>query len=337
MIENGIPKDHEPGHQASSPLVRKVALIIGQLGVGGTEKQIVLLAQGLRDRGIDASVWVLGSAANEGGRNEDALRCAGVPLVYVGLDRFRQVRSALRNAARLGGLALRLRRERPDIVHAFLFRAYVLAAPAVRFARVPVFVAGRRSLGNFKEGHPMALAVERLATSATDLLIANATAVADDTKRVERVRDDKIKIIYNGLPKQAFVNAPPAAVDTRNWVVLCIANLKRSKGHRYLLEAVSRLQHRGRPCTLVLAGEGPERQALECQAASLDIDARFLGKCEDVGPLLARADVVAHASLEEGMSNAVMEAMAAGRPSRCHKRRRDARIARRAAAFCAAR
>ena len=95
--------------------------------------------------------------------------------------------------------------------------------------------------------------------------------------------------------------------------MLCVANLRQYKGHRYLLEAVDRLQPDGHPCTLLLAGEGQERQSLERQAARLRIDVRFLGECQDVRPLLARADVVAHPSLEEGMSNAVMEAMAAGR------------------------
>ncbi|HEY6275011.1 MAG TPA: glycosyltransferase [Streptosporangiaceae bacterium] len=283
--------------------------MIGQLGTGGTEKQTVLLARGLRDRGIDTTVWVL----FDGGRNEDALRQAGIPVVRVELRRSRAALSVLRNAAGFAGLVLRLRRERPDIVHAFLFSAYVIAVPAARLAGIPVLVAGRRSLGNFKEGHKIARAIERLATSATDLLIANAAAVADDTKRRERVSAGKIEVIYNGLPEQAFADVAPAVVETAHPVVLCVANLLPYKGHRYLLEAVSLLQQRGRPCTLLLAGEGRERQALARQAVSLAIDARFLGECDDVRPLLARADVVAHPSLEEGMSNAVMEAMAAGR------------------------
>jgi glycosyltransferase involved in cell wall biosynthesis len=64
----------------------------------------------------------------------------------------------------------------------------------------------------------------------------------------------------------------------------------------------------------VLAGDGPLRTALERQAADLGVDARFLGRRTDVPALLARADVVVSASLAEGLSNTVMEAMAAGRP-----------------------
>jgi glycosyltransferase involved in cell wall biosynthesis len=181
-------------------------------------------------------------------------------------------------------------------------------------ARVPVLVAGRRSLGVFQEGRRLLLMVERLATRATDLLIANAHAVAEDTMRQERVPTGKITVVYNGLPEAAFTEFPPARIETEHPVVLCIANLKAYKGHRHLLEAVAWLHARNRPCTLVLAGEGDQGPALEQQAARLGIDVRFLGACTEVGPLLARADVVVLSSLHEGMSNAVMEAMAAGRP-----------------------
>jgi glycosyltransferase involved in cell wall biosynthesis len=286
--------------------------MIGGLEMGGTEKQVVLLARGLRDRGIDTSVWALyyGTETYYG----ETLRQAGIKVVDVGLHGHRNPRYIWSNFARLGGMTMRLRRERPDIVHAFLFHAYIAGLPAARLAGIPVFIAGRRSLGNFKEGRSVALAAERLATRFTDLIIANAEAVAADTKRRERVRDDKLEIVYNGLPDQAFAEVPPAFIETVDPVVLCVANFHPYKGHRYILEAVSRLKASGRPCTLLLAGEGGERQSLERQAIQLGIDARFLGTCEDVRPLLARADVVAHPSLEEGMSNAVMEAMAAGRP-----------------------
>jgi len=284
--------------------------MIGQLGTGGAEKQVVLLARGLRDRGIDTSVWVLfGNTETYYG---NMLRRYGIQLVDMGMHG-RKLSRVLPNSAKLGTLTVRLHRERPDILHAFLFEAYVMGAALARIARIPVFVAGRRSLGNFKEGRPVALAAERLATRFTDLIIANAEAVAQDTKRRERVGDDKVEVVYNGLPEEAFAKVSPAVVETVMPVVLCVANLRHYKGHRYLLEAMDCLRQDGYPCTLLLAGEGKQRQPLEDQAARLRIDVRFLGEHHDVRALLARADIVVHPSLEEGMSNAVMEAMAAGR------------------------
>lgn len=288
--------------------------MIGQLGLGGTEKQLVLLATGLRAHGVHTTVLVM----FHGGPREAALRAAGVPVVHLGFRRRepgrRWARLLFANTAAFVRLVRRLRWIRPDVLHAFLFHSYVIAAPAARLARVPVLVAGRRSLGTFKEGRRLHLAIERVATRWTDLLVANALAVAEDTRRQEAVPADKITVVYNGLPDAAFEPAQPAPLDSALPVVLCVANLKQDKGHRYLIEAVALLGARGRPCTLALAGAGRERAALERQAARLGIDVRFLGARADVDQLLARADVVALPSLHEGMSNAVMEAMAAGRP-----------------------
>jgi glycosyltransferase involved in cell wall biosynthesis len=284
--------------------------MIGQLGIGGAEKQVVLLARGLHDRGVDASVLVM----FEGGQRECALLAAGVPVVHLGFARLSTPWSTSRNVAAFARLVRRLRRDRPEVLHAFLFHSYIVAAPAARIARVPVLVAGRRSLGVFKEGRRLLLLIERVATRATDLLIANAHAVAADTRDRERVPAGKITVVYNGLPEGAFTKSAPASIETEHPVVLCIANLKAYKGHQDLLEAVGRLRRRDRPCTLILAGDGDQRAPLEQQATRLGIDVRFLGARADVGALLARADVFALPSLHEGMSNAVMEAMAAGRP-----------------------
>jgi glycosyltransferase involved in cell wall biosynthesis len=300
--------DH--GGRSGGRLTR-VCLLIGQLGLGGTEKQLVLLAEGLRARDLDATVLVM----FEGGPREDVLRAAGVPVVHLGFQR----RSAgwrmpPANVAAFIRLVVHLRRARPDVLHAFLFHSYVLAAPAARFAGVPVLVAGRRSLADFKRGHPLLLAMERTATRMTDHLVANAQAVAEDTRCEPGVRPDKITVVRNGLPDSAFDAVPPAHLATPLPLVLCVANLISYKGHRYLFDAIASLRSRGLSCTLALAGDGPERPVLQHQAVRLGIDVRFLGIRSDIERLLARADVAVLPSLEEGMSNAVMEAMAAGRP-----------------------
>jgi len=293
----------------SAPEPAKVRLMIGQLGRGGTEKQTVLLASGLHERGFDVSVLTMFA----GGPHEQALNDAGVPVVHLGFSTLHTAGGAARNAAAFARLVRLLRRDQPEVLHAFLLHSYLVAAPAARMARLPLLVAGRRSLGDFKQERPMVLRLERLATQGTDLLIANAHAVARDTRERERVPAEKISVIYNGLPRAAFTACPPARIETRHPVLVCIANLRKYKGHQYLLEAAALLHERGTPCTLVLAGDGECRPALERQARQLRLDVRFLGACAEVGPLLARADLVVLPSLHEGMSNAVMEAMAAGR------------------------
>ncbi len=280
----------------------RVVLLIGQLGLGGTEKQVALLAAGLRARGADVAVWVMFGR----GPREAELAAAGVPVVELGFGRLHDPRAALRNAAAFLRLVWRLRRARPDVLHAFLIASYLVAAPAARLAGVPLLVAGRRSLGDFKEGRPLVLAAERAANRLTDHIIANAEAVALDALRQERLPAGKVSVVYNGLPDQAF-RVRPAEKTT----VLCVANLKAYKGHEHLLEAMALL---AAPPELVLVGEGPMRPSLEAQAARLGLRVTFAGARTDPETFLAAARVFVLPSLEEGLSNAVMEAMAAGVP-----------------------
>lgn len=305
--ENVSVADAVAMRQVRSP---RVCLIIGQLGLGGTEKQVVLLAEGLKRRGVDVTVVVLTGP----GPREEALRDARVPVVHINLEQPGDWRAVPLLLGAMGRLTAFLRRYRPDVVHAFLFHSYVMAAPAARLARIPVLVAGRRSLDDFKRGMRVALWIERIATRLTDLLVANAGAVAECVRVGERVPADKITVIYNGLPSTAFEAAEPAVLQTSHPVVLCVANLKEHKGHEHLLAAAALMRERGVLCTLVLAGDGPLRADLQRQADELGLDVRILGARTDVDRLMARADVVTLPSMTEGMSNAVMEGMAAGRP-----------------------
>jgi glycosyltransferase involved in cell wall biosynthesis len=289
---------------------RRVCLIIGTLTAGGAEKQVALLAKELHRRGVATSVLLLFG----GGPREAELVEAGVEIVRLGFGRHNGRRALGYNMAVFGRMVSHLRRIRPDVVHAFLFHSYLVGAPAARLARVPAMVAGRRSLGYFKEGRRLMLALERAANWMTDLVVANAEAVAADVYRQEKLPARKVAVVYNGLPERAFVPAEPAELNTDLPVVLCVANLKWEKGHKYLIDAVARLRDRGAPCTVALAGDGPEEPALRRQADELGVDVRFLGTRWDIDRLLARADVAVSSSLTEGLSNAVMEAMAAGKP-----------------------
>lgn len=299
-------------YEAGAPPLSEVCLLIGQLGLGGAEKQLVLLAKGLRARGIGTTVVVMFDT----GPRAAALHAAGIPVVHLGFRRrrdglWRLPDRTVRGFARLVG---HLRRTRPQVLHAFLPHGYLTAAPAARLAGVPIMVAGRRGLGTFKDGRPVAAALERVANRWTDMIVANAHAVAADTRARENVPEAKLSVIYNGLSPEAFEPAEPAPIDTGHPVVLCVANLWPYKGHRHLLEAARRLRDTDCPCTLVFAGGGPEAADLEALARTHALDVRFLGRRTDIERLIARSDAVVLPSLQEGMSNAIMEAMAAGRP-----------------------
>ncbi len=285
--------------------LERVVLAIGQLGLGGTERQVVLLATGLRERNIDADVAVLFG----GGPREEELKAAGVP-VWFGNVPHGQARALVPLA--LPRLHKWLRAIAPQVVHVFTYPACVIVGPVARTARVPVVVAGRRSLGDFKDGRPLVTVAERLTNWTYDVFVANAQAVATDVVRREGTAPGRVKVIPNALDPAAFDEVTPASLPGAPPHLLCVANLIAYKGHRYLIQAHAQLFAAGVTSTLVLVGDGDARKDLEKQAGALGAPVVFLGTRRDVPNVLAAADVVVLPSLHEGMSNVLMEAMAAG-------------------------
>jgi len=99
-------------------------------------------------------------------------------------------------------------------------------------------------------------------------------------------------------------------------IVGTVARLAPKKGQVDLIEAAALVVRRRPDVTFVLAGDGELRGDLSAQAKSLGLNGhvRFLGAVDDPIPLLGRMDIFTLPSHMEGMSNAMLEAMAAGRP-----------------------
>jgi L-malate glycosyltransferase len=293
-----------------------VLFVIGTLDVGGAEMQLVELVLRLDRRRVRPMVCCLARQ----GPLAATLHQAGVPVCSIGFVGFRQRGAWLSLTHAIPGLwrLFRImRRERPQVVHGVLFWAYVLSAFVGRLARVPAVVASRRSLGLFKADKPHYLRVERLANRLTDLFVANSMAVRTDSVEREGLDPRRVLVIYNGVNFTRFQAArtrgPQLAEHPR---VLIVANLIEYKGHRYFLHAWQGVLRRFPKAQAQLAGEGAMLEELQTLARNLGVasSVSFLGRRNDVPELLAASDLYVHPSLQEGYSNAILEAMAAGVP-----------------------
>lgn len=100
-------------------------------------------------------------------------------------------------------------------------------------------------------------------------------------------------------------------------VLLCaVGRLSREKGQDVLIDAFARIAQRHDALQVALAGDGPDRLALEAQATALGVRSRvhFLGHQPHVARIYAAADILVLPSRSEGMPNALLEAMATGTP-----------------------
>jgi glycosyltransferase involved in cell wall biosynthesis len=98
---------------------------------------------------------------------------------------------------------------------------------------------------------------------------------------------------------------------TSEFVWLAAGRLMWKKDWPTLLRAFA--AQRG--AALLIAGEGPQEAELKALAAALEIDARFLGRVDDMPALMNAADAFALSSLVEGLPMALLEAAASGLPA----------------------
>jgi glycosyltransferase involved in cell wall biosynthesis len=157
-----------------------------------------------------------------------------------------------------------------------------------------------------------------------DRIVCNSEAVARFTLRHEGARPRKVVVIPNGVDAARFAAGDGATMRRRLGVrpddvlVGAVGTIKKVKGQAVLLEAMRPLLERHAALRLVLAGEVTRGygEELRRQVAQVGLEGRVLfpGVIEEVPDLLAALDLFALPSLSEGMSNALLEAMAAGRP-----------------------
>lgn len=229
-------------------------------------------------------------------------------------------------------LAAALKERRIDVVQSHNWGALCETAAAAWLAKTPVCIhMGHGPTASYSDEDPWRgpkSFVRRKAERVASWRIARFIAVSDHVRRefVEEigVPARKVELIHNGIEI-----APPAAFDqeakrreaglTMNHRVLCtVGRLASIKNYRFLLESLPHiLTLAGQRVKLIMIGDGPEREVLEETVRSKDLQEHvvMLGERSDVKEWLALSDVFFLTSHYEGISIALLEAMAQGVPA----------------------
>lgn len=300
---------------------KKIVYLIGSLAVGGAERQLVETAIRLDRSRFDARIYAISS----GGTLQAYAEQAGIPVTV----HKTKGRGLIAYIGKFVALCQYLRRERPDIVHCFMFTPSLYGGWASRLAGRPILITSRRNLGLFKDRAVLYQWLENLVNRFTDLVIVNSRAVLTDTLQRERIAAEKVVVIYNGINTRRYCPVAPQSLPGQQIkaqfgipdavvIIGMIANLYRYKGHRELLTAAAAVMRQFPNTYLLCVGEEREGLLPELRdlCATLGIQDRvlFSGFIADVSSVLNIMDILVSASHEEGFSNVILEAMAAGKP-----------------------
>lgn len=282
----------------------RLFLMTNSFETGGSERQFAVLAENLRAEQFHVH---LGCIQRIG---PFADRFGEVPEFRLGRNLYglKSWRTRLR-------LSRELRQQQIQIAHAFDFYTNLTLIPAARFAGVPVVVGSQRQLGDLLTAKQFR--VQAAAFRWCDAVICNSQAAADRLA-ADGLSGGKLFVIGNALPEEAFV-AVPAALPRRQGTlrVGMVARMNaRYKNHSGFLRIAKRISERMPEVEFVLAGDGPLRAELECEAQTVGLGNRaiFLGDRRDIPAVMASLDVAVLTSDSESLSNVLLEAMAAGLP-----------------------
>lgn len=297
----------------------KLVLLVRSLGMGGAERQLVLLAREL-----------------------SACHAVTVMTFYGGADHFDAssigqaglVRLDKRGRWDLAGFLRRylaaVRNARPDVVYAFMGPASLVALTSrLGHARTRVVWGVRSSNVDLAHYGWFARRVRQLEAGLSrwaDLIVSNSVAGMAQAQ-ADGFAASRMIVVGNGIDTQTFQRIPGARAEVRRALGLptqarlvgLLARIDPMKGHEVFLQAAARVASTMPNVHFVLGGDGPASlvAGLRQQADALGIGAivHWLGRVDDVTRVYSALDVATSASLfGEGFSNAVGEAMACGIP-----------------------
>jgi len=293
-----------------------------QFVTGGAEKQAANLIEAWLDAGHTVSCF-----GRRMGRGPVQLGPHQIPVrrIHV-VQGFGRTLRGLSYLCSLAWLLLRHLRRFDVIYTRFLGEAALTASLLKKFrlldtklVSTPANTGGQGSDIQFLAGLPGKRKLVRLLDTQCDAINLIAPAMADELRLAGFSGRN-----FTHIPNGVLIREVPASTATRPHHFLAVGRVARQKGYDILIDALARLGARPPHGLVRIAGDGPERVALQAQAKSLGVDHAidWLGELDHAGVLreMEQAKVFLLPSRYEGMSNAGLEAMERGQAmliSRC--------------------
>lgn len=280
-----------------------VNFFIDGLSRAGTETQLLALIHSLDRKVVEPSLTLLDGSSEES-RSLEPTNC---PVLRLGVTSLKRPGELTRASAKLLHF---WRKQSVDVVQTYFLDSTYFGVPLARLAGVKRIVRVRNNVGHWLTPRHRRLGqvIGRLA----DVTLTNSDPGLRSLHKTERGNRNKLAVLENGVDLERFVNLP--IPQRRHGIVTvgAVGNLRPVKGIDVLVRAASRLPG----VRFLVAGEGEQRPILQALINSLGLSEQFtlVGRVDDMPTFLADIDIGVLPSRAEGMSNALLEFMAAGRP-----------------------
>lgn len=286
----------------------RVCFVIDGLARAGTESQLLLTLEQL-DRSIIEPYLCLLKGENAESYELMPNNCR---VLRLGIHRLASG-TAIRQAWQFWRF---LRKNKIEVVQTYFTDSTRFAAPIAKAARVKAVFGSRRNIGHWMT--PTDARIARLYNRFfIDKIIANSEAARQSAIVQEGIAPERVVVVPNRIDLERFKHVPlwqPKPTGTLRKVGM-VGNLRPVKGPDLFIRAAQIVLTDHADIEFEIAGDGdaqPYRQLID--ELGIADNVRLLGPVTDVPSFLATLDLAVLPSRAEGLSNALMEYMAAGRP-----------------------
>ncbi len=279
---------------------------------GGAERQVFELLKFLSERGHELYLKALHQNFIP-----DEVKKLNIDAEGLGITRIYDLNGILKGFK----LLCFIKKKNIDTVITYHFSADIWGTFFSYLSGVKNIFSSRRDDGFWRNG------LHKKAYRLINVFVVKIIVVSEGVKKMvvkeEGVPDDKIEVLYNGVDAARFGNnvrsealKKELGFTDSDLIMVSVGNFTPVKGHKFLVEGFVSTSNDFPNAYLLLIGDGPLRSMLSFMVKEKRLQDRiiFLGKRNDVVDLLDLSDICILPSLSEGLSNALLEYMAAAKP-----------------------
>lgn len=280
----------------------KIAMLIGALSKGGSERVLVNLSRYLIDRGWQVTMVTQYQKDEEYPLDPKVKRLiADITEEEVSSNRilnFKRRFCKLRNI---------WKQERPDVILSFIGKNNMMALLTSRFLHIPVAVSVR--------GEPTMEYYNKWMQTSARQLFKLADGVILQTGRCMEFFPDKVKrkaVILKNPMNPSFFREPYTGPKEKE--IVAVGRIDENKNHEMLIRAFARIAEEFPQYRVTIYGEGELKQHLTDLTAELGLSERIKlpGVVQDVASAIEKAGIFVLTSDTEGVPNTLIEAMLLG-------------------------